>query len=156
MVAQIDKCLDLSTHEQNLVFTRLAEVAVVARLALLKGAGQSASGVGRDEPGPNEVLLKERDHAAMPRRVQVTRREQRTRRVKGRLVQTVHRADEQSLLGENVGFVQCGSCPINPVLGKRAGRIHSGMLSRVTFLMNAVSDQTGCFRIAGVTTRGEM
>lgn len=102
------------------------------------------------------MFLKQRNQATMPRRVKVFSREHRTSCIKCRIVHAIHRAVEVLLLDENVGFPECGMCACDPVLGKSVRRVHKGMLSRATFLMNGVSLQTGSLRIPGVTTRGEM
>jgi hypothetical protein len=57
---------------------------------------------------------------------------------------------------EKIGFLEGRVRACYPVLSKRVGRVHNGMLSRATFLMNGVSRHTGSFNIPRVTTRGEM
>ena len=92
----------------------------------------------------------------MPGRVKISSGEQCSSRVEGRIVHAVQGTTEVLLLDEEIGLLKCRMRASYPVLSKRVGRVHNGMLSRTTFLMNGVSRHTGSFSISGVTTRGEM
>jgi hypothetical protein len=100
------------------------------------------------------MFLEQGNDASVPRRVKISGCEHRASRVKGRIVDAVQGTTEVLLLDEEIGFVECRVRACYPVLSKRLGRVHNGMLS--TFLMNGVSRHTGSFSIPGVTTRGEM
>lgn len=102
------------------------------------------------------MFLEQGDDAAVPRRVEISSCEQCTSRVESRVVHAVQGTTKKLLLDEEIGLVECRMRARYPVLSKRVGRVHNGMLSRATFLMNGVSRHTGSFRIPGVTTRGEM
>lgn len=146
----------LTTQRENFVTRRLAEVSVVTCLALLESPRQCASDLGRHEPGPDEVLLKERDGPAVPRRVQVPRGQQRASGIERRVVHAIQRAAEVALTNEDVAFRECLMCADHPMASELAGRIHNAMLSPATFLMKGVCRQTGSLRMLGVITRGEM
>ena len=55
-----------------------------------------------------------------------------------------------------IGFAERRVRARYPVLSQRVRRVHKGVLSRATFLMNGVSRHTGSFSMPCVTTRGEM
>lgn len=63
---QSDERLDLIAQREDLGLGRLAEVAVIACLTLLERPRQHARDVGRDDICPDEVLLEQRDDAAVP------------------------------------------------------------------------------------------
>ena len=102
------------------------------------------------------MFLEQGDDAAVPRRVKISSCEQCASRVEGRVVHAVQRTTEVLLFDEEIGFLECPMRACYPMLSKRVGRVHNGMLSRATFLMKGVSRHTGSFSIPGVTTRGEM
>src|SRR5712692_3439499 len=102
------------------------------------------------------MFLEQGDDAGVARRVEISSGEQCASRVEGRVVHAVQGTTEELLLDEEIGLVECRMRACYPVLSKRIGRVHNGMLSRATFLMNGVSRHTGSFSIPGVTTRGEM
>ena len=102
------------------------------------------------------MFLEQGDDAAMARRVKMSSGEQCASRVEGRVVHAVQGTTEVLLLDEEIGFAECRMRACYSVLRKRVRRVHNGMLSRATFLMNGVSRHTGSFSIPCVTTRGEM
>src|SRR5579864_7892540 len=72
-----DECLNLVAQRENFVTRRFAEITVVARLPLLKRAGQWACRLVRNEAGATEMFLEQTDDAAVPRRVKISSCEQR-------------------------------------------------------------------------------
>ena len=102
------------------------------------------------------MFLEQGDDAAMARRVKMSSGEQCASRIEGRVVYAVQGTTEELLPDEQIGLVECRMRACYPVLSQRVGRVHNGMLSRTTFLMNGVSRHTGSFSIPCVTTRGEM
>ena len=98
------------------------------------------------------MFLEQGDDAAVPRRVKISSCEQCASRV----VHAVQGTTEVLLFDEEIGFLECPMSACYPMLSKRVGRVHNGMLSQATFLMKDVSRHTGSFSIPGVTTRGEM
>src|SRR5207247_6993546 len=83
---------------------------------------------------PNEWFMQQGDDAAVPRGVKVSSCEQCASRV----VHAVQGTTEVLLFDEEIGFLECPMRACYPMLSKRVGGVHNGMLSRATFLMKGV------------------
>ena len=75
------------------------------------------------------MFLEQADDAAVPRRVEISSCEQCASRVERGIVHAVQGTTEELLLDEEICLVERRMRTCYPVLSKRVGRVHNGMLS---------------------------